>query len=322
MIIVTGGAGFIGSALVWHLNQAGVSDILIADDLAPEKDANLRGRSYTDYIHKDECLRRVKDNAFDRPVKAILHMGACTSTTEMDVLYLQENNVTYSQTLIEYALAHGVRMIYASSAATYGSGDEGYDDAHELVPRLKPLNPYGQSKQDVDLWALQEGLLDRVAGLKFFNVFGPNEYHKGDMASMLFKAFHQIRDQGFVRLFRSHHKAYSDGEQKRDFVYVKDCVSVVGWLLEHPEVNGLYNVGTGRARTWNELVAAIFSALGKAPEIEYIDMPEELREQYQYFTEARMDKLRTAGYTPPFTSLENAAADYVQNYLSKTDPHL
>jgi len=249
-------------------------------------------------------------------------MGACSSTTEQDADYLMENNFHYSCRLADWALAKGVRFIYASSAATYGDGSLGFSDDDRQTRGLQPINMYGYSKQLFDLRVLREGLQDRVAGIKFFNVFGPNEYHKGDMTSVVFKAFHQIRETGRVRLFKSYRPEYDDGGQKRDFVYVKDCVEILWWLLNHREANGIFNLGTGQARTWNDLIWAVFAALGRPVEIDYIEMPEALQGQYQYFTEAQMDKLRAAGCPMRFGTLEEAVGDYVRNHLLKADPYL
>ncbi len=256
------------------------------------------------------------------PVEAVIHMGACSSTTERDAGYLMENNFHYSCRLAEWAQRHAVRFIYASSAATYGDGSRGFSDDDEMTRALKPINMYGYSKQLFDLWVLRNGLVSSVAGIKFFNVFGPNEYHKGDMTSVIFKAFHQIRATGRVGLFKSYKPEYADGGQKRDFVSVKECVEVLWWLLEHREVNGIFNLGTGEARTWNDLIGAVFAALERPVGIDYIEMPEAIRGQYQYFTEARMDKLRAAGCPVAFAPLEETVGDYVKNHLLKADPYL
>ena len=322
MIVVTGGAGFIGSALVAKLNAEGIDDIMIVDDLAAsEKWKNLVKRRYVDYLHKSVFLNMVDTGRVHFPVEAVVHMGACSSTTERDANYLMENNFHYTCLLAQWALEKGVRFIYASSAATYGDGARGFTDDDETTLRLRPINLYGYSKQLFDLRVLREGMADRVAGIKFFNVFGPNEYHKGDMTSVVFKAFHQIRDTGRVRLFKSYRPEYPDGGQERDFVYVKDCVQAIWWLLNHREVNGIFNFGTGLARTWNDLIRAVFAAMNLAPAIDYIEMPETIRGQYQYFTEAKMDKLRTAGYPVSSGALEETVADYVR-FLSDPDPYL
>ena len=323
MYIVTGGAGFIGSAMVWKLNRLGVTDILVVDELGrDEKWKNLVNLKYEDYLHKDQFYKMLLKGEDPFATDAVIHMGANSSTTEPDADHLMENNYRYTQMLGRFVLQHGVRFINASSAATYGDGSLGFSDDEAGLERLRPLNMYGYSKQLFDLWALRAGVLGRIVSLKFFNVFGPNEYHKGDMMSVVCKAHKQIKDTGRMRLFKSYRPEYPDGGQQRDFVWVKDCVDLMAWLLEHPEVNGVFNVGTGRARTWNDLAKAVFAALGKAPAIDYMDMPETLREKYQYFTQADMDKLRAAGYTAPFTPLEEAAAEYVQGYLEQDDPHL
>lgn len=322
MIVVTGGAGFIGSAFVAKLNDEGHDAIVVVDELGrSEKWKNLVKRRYADYIHKDAFLDMVIGNRVPFSVEAVIHMGACTSTTEQDADYLMENNFHYSCLLADWALGHGARFVYASSAATYGDGSRGFSD-EEKTRELRPINMYGYSKQLFDLRVLREGLQDRVAGIKFFNVYGPNEYHKGDMASVVFKAFHQIRKTGRVRLFKSYKPEYGDGEQKRDFVYIKDSVEILWWLLNHREVNGIFNLGTGQARTWNDLIGAVYSALSLPTAIDYIEMPEALRGQYQYFTEAPMDKLRAAGCPMTFGSLEDAVGDYVRNYLLMADPYL
>jgi ADP-L-glycero-D-manno-heptose 6-epimerase len=323
MIVVTGGAGFIGSAFVAKLNDEGHDAIIVVDELGrSEKWKNLVKRKFADYIHKDAFLEMIIGNRVPFPVEAVVHMGACSSTTEQDADYLIKNNFHYTCLLADWALAHGVRFVYASSAATYGDGDCGFSDDDQQTRELQPINMYGYSKQLFDLRVLREGLQDRVAGIKFFNVFGPNEYHKGEMTSVVFKAFHQIRETGKVRLFKSYRPEYGDGGQKRDFVYIRDCVEILWWLLNHREANGIFNLGTGQARTWNDLIRAVFAALERPVGIDYIEMPEVLREQYQYFTEARMDKLRAADCPVRFRPLEDAVGDYVKNHLLKADSYL
>ncbi len=318
MIIVTGGAGFIGSAFVWKLNTEGIDNILIVDELGTsEKWKNLVGKRFTDYIHKDEFVNKLNDSNRFFNAKAIIHMGACSSTTELDADYLMQNNYRYTKTLAEWSLIKNIRFIYASSAATYGNGSNSFSDDDETTKELQPLNIYGYSKHIFDLWALRNNVTDRIAGIKFFNVFGPNEYHKEDMVSVVFKAFHQIIETGSVKLFKSYKNEYKDGEQKRDFVYVKDCVDILWWLMQNQNVNGIFNLGTGRACTWNDLINAIFSAMNRDVSIEYIDMPESLRERYQYFTESKMDKLMHTGCPLKLRSLEDAVHDYVVNYLAK-----
>jgi len=323
MIVVTGGAGFIGSAFVAKLNEEGQDDIVVVDELGTtEKWQNLVKRRYADYIHKDAFLEMVAGDRVPFPVSAVVHMGACSSTTERDADYLVENNFHYTCRLADWALAHGVRFIYASSAATYGDGAHGFSDGEETIRTLRPINMYGYSKQLFDLRVLRNGFQDQVAGVKFFNVFGPNEYHKGEMTSVIFKAFHQIRETGKVRLFKSYKPEYSDGGQMRDFVYVKNCVEVLWWFLNHGEVNGIFNLGTGKARTWNDLIRAVFAAMNLPPRIDYIEMPEAIRGQYQYFTEAKMEKLGAAGCPVVFRPLEEAVRDYVRNHLLQADPYL
>lgn len=323
MYIVTGGAGFIGSAFIWHLNQLGVEDIIVVDNLdKSEKWRNLVNRTYTEYLHKDRFLEMLRSKELPWFVEGIVHLGACSSTTELDADYLMENNYRYSRTLCRWAIENGVRFINASSAATYGDGRQGFSDDLETMLKLKPLNMYGYTKHLFDLWAHREGLLDQIASLKFFNVFGPNEYHKGDMRSVVCKAFEQINETGGLKLFKSYRPEYPDGGQRRDFVYVKDCVNLIWWFLERHEANGVFNVGVGQARAWNELADAVFEAMGRPRRVEYIEMPDGLREKYQYFTQSEMRKLREAGYAAEFTSLEDAVCDYVVNYLAAEDRYL
>ena len=319
MIIVTGAAGFIGSCVVSELNRAGYRDIIAVDVLREnDKWKNLRHLDFSDYLDRGQLPGFLQ---CAEGIKAIIHMGACSATTERDASYLMENNYRYTLSLAQFCVKNNIRFIYASSAATYGMGEQGYDDDENALQNLRPMNMYGYSKQIFDLKARREGWLNRIAGLKFFNVYGPNEYFKGDMASVIFKAFNQIKETGQVRLFKSHRPDFKDGEQLRDFVYVKDAVAIVRYLLENTHVNGIFNVGTGKARSFKDLVTATFKALDLKPRIVYIDMPKDIRDRYQYFTEAKMDKLRTAGYEKPFHSLENGVADYVQNYLSKDFAH-
>jgi ADP-L-glycero-D-manno-heptose 6-epimerase len=323
MIVVTGGAGFIGSAFVWKLNSEGIDDIVIVDRLGTsEKWKNLVNRRYVDFFHKDDFLKMVCEDSISFNVEAIIHMGACSSTTERDCDYLMENNYRYSRRLAEWAVKKDIRFIYASSAATYGDGTLGFSDDDHVTETLRPINMYGYSKQVFDLWVLKNQFERIFTGIKFYNVFGPNEYHKGDMRSVIHKSFGQVAEKGKVRLFKSYRPEYGDGEQKRDFVYVKDCVDILWWFLQNQNVAGIFNLGTGQARSWNDLVRAVFSAMDREPEIEYIDMPESIQPQYQYFTEAQMDKLRSAGNTVSFQSLEESVADYVVNYLEKNEQHL
>ena len=323
MIIVTGGAGFIGSAFVWKLNQKGIEDIVIVDQLgSDDKWKNLVNLRFADYIHKNEFMNLVLEDEVPFEASAVIHMGACSSTTERDADYLWENNYLYSRELAAWALSHNARFIYASSAATYGDGALGFSDHHEKISQLKPINMYGYSKQIFDLWVLKNKLEDKIVGIKYFNVFGPNEYHKGDMSSVIYKAFKQIKETGKMRLFKSYRKEYPDGGQLRDFVYVKDCLNVMWWFFKNPEVNGIYNLGTGKARTWKDLIKSVFAAMERKTNIQYIEMPVALRDQYQYFTEAQMNKLKSAGCPVTFAPLEETVRDYVVNYLQNIDPHL
>ncbi len=318
MIIVTGGAGFIGSALIAGLNGRSINDILVVDQLGTSaKWKNLRNLAFADYAEKADLLEMIAKDKLDKPVEAIFHLGACSDTTEADASYLLKNNYEYSKLLAQWSASNNVRFIYASSAATYGDGEAGFKDDEDSLENLQPLNMYGYSKHMFDLCARRNGLLDKIVGLKYFNVFGPNEYHKGHMSSFILKAFEQIKDGGTVRLFKSYERDYADGEQVRDFIYVKDAVEMTLFFLDNPNLGGLYNVGTGKARTWNDLVTAVFAAMGRKPKIEYIDMPDSIRNQYQYFTRAETDKLRDAGYDKEITSLEDAIKDYVQNYLQR-----
>lgn len=315
--IVTGAAGLIGSALIWKLNQMGVEDILAVDHLgASEKWKNLRALAYADYMEKDVFLERLNAGALPRDVEVILHMGACSSTTEKDATYLISNNFDYTRKLALYSVTHGVHFLYASSAATYGGGEHGYVDDEEKLSALRPLNMYGYSKQMFDLWARRQGFLSKITGVKFTNVFGPNELHKGEMRSVVCRAYEQIRDTGKVRLFKSYIPEYADGEQKRDFIYVKDAVSMVMFLIKQ-KCRGIYNIGSGRAETWNSLASAVFKAMDKPVNIEYIDMPEHLRGKYQYYTCADITKLRGAGYSAVVTPLEDTVDDYIRNYISR-----
>lgn len=323
MFVVTGGAGFIGSALVWKLNSEGIDDIIIVDRLGTlDKWENLVKRRFVDYFHKDDFFRMICEDTISFNVRAIIHMGACSSTTERDADYLMENNYRYSRKIAEWTMKNDVRFIYASSAATYGDGGMGFSDDDQVPLTLRPINMYGYSKQVFDLWVMRNKLRDKITGIKFFNVFGPNEYHKDDMRSVVYKAYHQISETGRVKLFKSYKPEYKNGEQMRDFVYVKDCVDVLWWLLENREVNGIFNLGTGHARTWNDLVNAVFLAMNQSTQIDYIEMPESIRDQYQYLTEAKMDKLSSAGCPLSFRSLEDAVYDYVVNYLEKSDRYL
>jgi len=318
MIIVTGGAGFIGSALIAGLNKRNITDILVVDRLGKDlKWKNLQNLSFADYVEKDDFLELVIEEKLDSPVDAVFHLGACSDTTETNASYLIKNNYEYTKLLAQWATDADIRFIYASSAATYGNGSVGFRDDEQKIEVLRPLNMYGYSKHLFDLWALRAGLFDRIVGLKYFNVFGPNEYHKADMKSFIVKAFEQIKGTGKVRLFKSYQQEYADGGQMRDFLYVKDAVDMTLFFLDNPQLSGLFNIGTGEARTWNDLVLAVFVSMGAEPDIEYIDMPASIRNQYQYFTQADISKLQKAGYSKQTTTLEDAIKDYVQNYLQK-----
>ncbi|CAN5178287.1 ADP-glyceromanno-heptose 6-epimerase [soil metagenome] len=315
MIIVTGAAGFIGSCLVSRLNEAGHEDLILVDDFSHEiKDANLADKKFIQKIHRDEFIKWFAENA--QQVKVVFHIGARTDTTEFDKTIFDKLNVNYSKDVWKICTENAIPLIYASSAATYGLGEFGYEDDHAIVDKLKPLNPYGESKNDFDKWVLtQTKTPPHWYGLKFFNVYGPNEYHKSRMASVIFHAFGQISTNGAVKLFRSHNPDYKDGEQLRDFVYVKDVVEVCVFLAEKLPTSGLYNLGTGKARSFLDLAKSTFKALGKEENISFIDTPADIRDKYQYFTEANMNKLITAGYNKPFCSLEDGVTDYVQHYL-------
>lgn len=316
MWIVTGGAGLIGSAVVWYWNTQGITDILIVDHLGEsEKWKNLRALRYSDYLEKDDFLPRLENGEFDGKIDGIMHLGACSATTELDATYLINNNFRYTARLAEYAVKNNIRMVYASSCATYGDGTLGYKDDESAIEELRPLNMYGYSKQMFDLYAKQRGWLDKLVGCKFSNVYGPNEFHKGNMRSVVLRAFEQITATGKMGLFKSYNPEYADGEFKRDFLYVKDAVKML-WHLACVNTNahGLFNIGSGRAETWNALAEAAFAALGKPCNIEYIEMPEHLRSKYQYYTCAEMDKLRLAGYTEEAASLKDSVRDYLVNY--------
>ncbi len=318
MIIVTGAAGFIGSALIAALNERGISDILAIDQLGSDNRwKNLRNLSFADYVEKDDFLQMVIEGRICPPIDTIFHIGACSSTTETDASFLMKNNYEYTKLLAQWATSEKIRFIYASSAATYGDGSAGFSDDENKIENLRPLNMYGYSKQLFDLWAKRAGLLSKIVGLKYFNVFGPNEYHKEDMRSFILKSFEQINETGKVKLFKSNNPQYSDGEYVRDFIYVKDAVAMTLFFFDNPEIGGIFNIGTGKARNWNDLVKAVFSAMYKKAKIEYIEMPESIRNQYQYYTQADMAKLKRAGYDKGTTSLEEAVKDYVQNYLQK-----
>lgn len=317
-IVVTGAAGFIGRNAVAELNRRGQTNLLLVDDLGTdEKWRNLRGLQFEDIFSPAAFLARVEADRLPE-IDSIVHLGACSATTERDADYLLRNNYRYTRTLCEWSLRNHTRFIYASSAATYGEGAQGYSDADSSTPNLMPLNMYGYSKHMFDLWALRRNLFNQgsnsIVGLKYFNVFGPYEDHKGDMRSVVSKSFGQILRTGKVALFKSYRPEYADGEQKRDFIYVKDAVEVTLSFIDHRASGGLFNCGTGIARTWVDLATAVFNAMGKPVQIDFIDMPETLKGKYQYFTEAEIGKLRAAGYNRAFTSLEDAVTDYIRNY--------
>ncbi|MDO9566156.1 MAG: ADP-glyceromanno-heptose 6-epimerase [Candidatus Desulfaltia sp.] len=310
MVILTGGAGFIGSCFLWKLNQKGISDIIVVDHLDKgPKWKNLLGKKFTDFIQKDEFLQVLEAGKI-KGVKKIIHLGACSSTVLDDAAYFLKNNYEYSKRLAAWAFNQKADFIYASSAATYGDGALGYDDADSLAPSLKPLNMYGYSKQLFDLWVLQNNLIKKMVGFKFFNVFGPNEYHKEDMMSIICKRFNDLKSGIPMRLFKSYRSDYKEGDQKRDFIYVKDAIEVMYYFYKNPQKAGIYNLGTGEARSWNDVALAMFSALGIKPVIEYIEMPENIKNQYQYFTQAKMDKVKAARYARKFMALEEAVKDY------------
>ena len=350
MKVITGAAGFIGSCIVAKLNEMGESDLILVDHLEdqkmPEESSdpkvmNLKEKEYVKYLDKKDFIEFVRnenmspdvqkeshspessptytrdeDKRLDDKIDCVVHMGACSSTTLQDEEYFQENNYQYTLDLARWCLARDVRFIYASSAATYGDGSVGYKDDNETSRLCKPLNMYGESKQKFDEWVLDNEVEDKVVGLKFFNVFGPNEYHKGDMKSVIAKAYRKVDDEGSIDLFKSYNSEYADGEQKRDFIYVKDAVDIVVFFIKNAQINGIYNAGTGEAKSWNDLAHALFAAVGCKGKINYVDMPENLHKRYQYFTQADMSKIKQSGYSKPMCSLEDAILDY-SNYLKQ-----
>ncbi|PVY41643.1 ADP-glyceromanno-heptose 6-epimerase [Pontibacter virosus] len=315
MIVVTGAAGFIASCLVSRLNAANFNDIVVVDNFSvAKKEGNLKGKKIKEYVDRDGFFAWLDDNYEE--VEFIFHLGARTDTTEFNKDVFDLLNLNYSKQVWNACCEYQIPLVYASSAATYGSGTLGYDDEEATIPLLQPLNPYGDSKNDFDKWALEQTAKPFFwAGLKFFNVYGPNEYHKGKMASVIFHAYNQIKDKGSMKLFRSHNPDYADGEQMRDFVYVKDVVEVCMFLMQHRKNSGIYNLGSGKARTFMALALNTFEAMGVTPNIDFMDTPENLRDNYQYFTEANMNKLRSIGYDRAFYTLEEGVKDYVQNYL-------
>jgi ADP-L-glycero-D-manno-heptose 6-epimerase len=329
-ILLTGAAGFIGSYLLGYLNKQGYNKIIIVDDFSDEdKWFNFDSKKFISKVERSALFEWLR--VADPKIEFVFHLGARTDTTEFDYAIHEKLNVEYSKNIWNYCTEKNIPLVYASSAATYGSGEFGYKDSHDILDKLQPLNPYGVSKNEFDKWALQmaspqpsldgEGVKASPfwAGLKFFNVYGPNEYHKERMASVIFHSFNQIKLTGKVKLFKSHRPDFKDGQQLRDFIYVEDVAAVCYWLMENPIASGLYNLGTGKARTFEDLVKATFAGMGIEPVIEYIDMPEDIRDKYQYFTEADMTKLQAAGYTNPFYSLEDGVGDYVKNYLLKKE---
>jgi ADP-L-glycero-D-manno-heptose 6-epimerase len=323
MIVITGATGFIGSVLAKTLNKNSKEELLLVDKFGNNgKWKNLLNIKLAGFADRDEFLGDLENKKYYyKNITAILHIGACSKTTEYNVDYLIKNNFEYSVRLCNWCVENGVRFIYASSAAVYGDGALGFSDSDDLTGKLQPLNPYGFSKWLFDQWMLSTGKTDNAAGLRFFNVFGPNEYHKEDMASVIYRYFPDVRDKKLLRLFKSYKKGITDGEQRRDFVYVKDVVSVIEFFLENEKLHGIYNLGSGKARSFNDVGKAMFAALGYKSNIEYFDMPQGLRDKYQYFTEADMSKLRNAGYKKPFTLLEEAVSDYIKTYLSKDNPY-
>ncbi|WP_448530517.1 ADP-glyceromanno-heptose 6-epimerase [Raineya sp.] len=321
MIVVTGAAGFIGSCLIRKLNEENFNAIVAVDDFSKtEKLKNLEGKQLKEKVERSHFFEWLAEN--QKEVEFIFHLGARTDTTEFDVNIFNELNLEYSKKVWQACVEHNIPLVYASSAATYGLGEFGYDDDESKIKLLKPLNPYGQSKQDFDIWALAQAQKPFFwAGLKFFNVYGPNEYHKGRMASVVFHAFRQIQETGTVTLFRSHNPDFLDGQQKRDFIYVKDVTEVCMFLMKNRKNSGIYNLGTGKARTFLDLAKNTFKAMGKEPQIKFIDTPLDIRDKYQYFTEANMRKLKSVGYLKPFTSLEEGIKDYVQNFLMQDFKH-
>ncbi len=318
MIVITGAAGFISSCLVAKLNEEDYNDLILVDDFSKtEKEENYKNKKYTALVDRKDFPEWLKKN--EKLVQFIFHLGARTDTTEFDKAIFDELNLEYSKTIWNLCVEFGLPLVYASSAATYGLGEFGYSDNHEVVEKLHPLNPYGDSKNDFDKWALkQEKAPYFWAGLKFFNVYGPNEYHKGRMASVVYHAFKQIKETGKMKLFRSHREDYADGHQMRDFIYVKDVVEVCYFLMHHRKNSGLYNLGSGKARTFLDLVNNTFYALDLEPDVSFIDTPADIRDKYQYFTEADMSKLKSIGYPHEFSSLEEGVNDYVRNYLNES----
>jgi len=322
MILVTGGAGFIGSAVIWELNRRGIEDIIISDHLGESsKWKNLRALKFSDYIEKDRIIEDLICGTLPFRLSAVIHMGACSSTTEKNCSYLAENNYEYTKILADYCISKKIRFIYASSAATYGSGENGFSDDIGEIENLRPLNMYGYSKQLFDIYAKRKGWFDHITGIKFFNVYGPNEYHKGDMSSKIYKAFLEIDKTGTIKLFKSGDPKWKNGESVRDFIYVKDCAGIICDMLNKKDFCGLYNLGTGKARSWNDLAKSVFKNTGKKTDIKYFNMPDDLKNKYQYFTQSNNTKLLGSGLKIRFTPLEKGIEDYIKNYLIP-DKHL
>ncbi len=319
MIVVTGAAGFIGSCVISKLNQEGFNYIIAVDDFSyPEKNKNLDNKKIQERVHRDNFFTWLDQDKNNRLVEAIIHMGARTDTTEFDTEIFDRLNLNYTKEIWKRCINYQIPLVYASSAATYGGGERGYDDNESTIPLLKPLNPYGDSKNDFDIWALKQDKKPFFwVGLKFFNVYGPNEYHKSRMASVVMHTFNKVQETGGMKLFRSHNPNYKDGEQLRDFVYIKDVVNVIFFLINHRKDSGIYNLGSGKARTFLDLATNTFTSINKPVNIGFIDTPADIREKYQYFTEANMQKLKNIGYSIPFHTLEEGVKDYVQNYLTE-----
>ncbi|MDR3244329.1 MAG: ADP-glyceromanno-heptose 6-epimerase [Elusimicrobiota bacterium] len=318
MIVLTGAAGFIGSCFLWKLNKEQINDILVVDNLDnSDKWKNLLNKRYLDYMQKEDFIRAVINRQIPKP-QHIIHLGACSSTILTDSNYYIKNNYEYSKILALWAFELGIPFLYASSAATYGGGEAGYDDDISKLNDLSPLNMYGYSKLMFDLWLLNNKYMNKAAGVKFFNVFGPNEYHKGEMSSIICKNYDEVSQKGLLKLFKSYKSEYKDGGQKRDFIYIKDAVEALYFLFKNPDKTGIFNLGTGKARTWNDIAKSMFASVGRKENIEYIDMPDYLKSKYQYFTQANMDNLRNAGFKAPFSELEDSVKDYCSYLKNKS----
>lgn len=318
MILVTGGSGFIGSATVWELNSRGIENIIISDHLGVSaKWKNLRALKFDDYYEKDDILEHIIFDTLPHKLECVIHMGACSSTSENDCSYLAYNNYEYTKVLADYCMRKDIKFIYASSAATYGDGSSGFSDDENLLETLRPLNMYGYSKQMFDLYAKRKGYFDKITGIKFFNVYGPNEHHKGDMSSKIYKAYHEILQTGRISLFKSGNSSYGDGDFVRDFVYVKDCARIVCDLSVSKSISGIFNLGSGKARSWNDLAKAVFAGMDVPVNIEYFNMPDNIKDQYQYFTQSDNSKLMSIDLNIDFCTLESGIEDYIKNYMAK-----